>query len=56
MLKEIPVTERDMNDVLNRCTAAEDEGATAYPGMSYEQGVSVAIRWLTDVYAPHPFD
>lgn len=40
----------DINAVANRCAEAEDAGESAYPGMSYEQGVA------TDNEAAHPFD
>ena len=47
--------ENEINDVLNQCAEAADEGQSKYPGMSYEQGVEAGIRWMqgTD---PHPLD
>ena len=38
--------EDDINDVLNQCVEAEESGDSKYPGMSYEQGVQAAIRWM----------
>lgn len=35
----------EVDDVLDQCVAAEQNGS-AYPGMSYEQGVDAAIRWM----------
>lgn len=35
-----------IDDVLNECSKAADSGLSKYPGMSYEQGVEAAIRWL----------
>jgi hypothetical protein len=34
------------DDVLNECAECEDSGRSKYPGMSYEQGVTAAIRWM----------
>lgn len=47
--------ENEIDDVLNQCAEAADEGQSKYPGMSYEQGVEAGIRWMqgTD---PHPLD
>lgn len=36
----------DIDDVLNRCSEATDDGRSIFPGMSYEQGVEAAIRWM----------
>ena len=38
---------KEIDDQLNRTTEAVDSGATAWPGMSYEQGVENALRWVT---------
>lgn len=35
-----------VNEVLNQCEEQEDEGRSRWPGMSYEQGVAAAIRWM----------
>lgn len=35
-----------INDVLNQCDKQEEEGGSSWPGMSYEQGVAAAIRWM----------
>ena len=35
-----------IDDVLNQCAEQEDEGCSRWPGMSYEQGVAAAIRWM----------
>ena len=39
-------SENEVNDVLNRCADQTDEGGSRWPGMSYEQGVEAAIRWM----------
>lgn len=39
-------TDDEIDDVLNRCAQAQDEGESICPGASYEQGVAAAIEWL----------
>ena len=36
----------EVDEVLNVAAEAEEKGKSAYPGMTYEQGVSAAIRWM----------
>lgn len=36
----------EIDDVMNQCMAAENDGTSKYPGMTYEQGVAAAIRWM----------
>lgn len=43
-----PPTQKQIDAVLNWCDEAEDEGRSHYPGMTYEQGVAAAIRWLRE--------
>lgn len=38
--------DKAIDNVLNIADEAEEAGRSAYPGMSYEQGVAAAIRWL----------
>jgi hypothetical protein len=45
-----------IDDVLNRCVDAENEGKSQYPGMSYEQGVRVGVEWLLGITDEPPFD
>ena len=35
-----------INDVLNECAEQEAAGRSRWPGMTYEQGVDAAIRWM----------
>lgn len=37
----------DIDNVLNMAVAWEDHGGSAVRGMTYEQGVIAAIRWIT---------
>ena len=36
----------EINAQLNTASAWEEHGGSSVPGMSYEQGVQAAIRWL----------
>jgi hypothetical protein len=38
-------TNAEVDDLLNRASDAEMDGSR-FPGMSYEQGLLYAIRWL----------
>jgi hypothetical protein len=40
-------TDSEIDDQLNKTAEAVDDGSTKWPGMSYEQGVENAIRWIT---------
>lgn len=39
-------TDDQINAVLNRCAEQEDKGGSAFPGMTYEQGIKEAIEWM----------
>ena len=39
-------TQDQIDDVLNKCAEQADEGGSRWPGMSYEEGVAEAIRWM----------
>lgn len=47
-------TQRQIDDLLDRCVKSEETGESAYPGMSYEQGIKAAIEWLDG--GDYPFD
>jgi hypothetical protein len=42
----IVVTDEEINEQMNRGTAAEETGDSKYSGMSYEQGVRDALEWI----------
>ena len=48
-------TDNEVNDCLNEAMQAEIE-RSKYPGMSFEEGVIYAIKWLTDKDEPHPLE
>ena len=39
-------TEIEIDEVLEEATEQEEKGKTNWRSMTYEQGVSAAIRWL----------
>ena len=41
-------TDAEIEDLLEQCWEAENEGKTKYRGMTYEQGIKAAINWLLD--------
>ena len=47
MMYEVKRTDKEINDLLDRCAEQEDKGGSRYPGMSYEQGIRAAIDWIT---------
>lgn len=51
-------TQEEIDEQLNRAAKQADKGGSRYHGMTYEQGVDAALRWLDpdtfgeDVEAP----
>ena len=45
----------EIDDVLNQCMEAENAGSSRWPGMSYEQGVAAALRWMING-GQHPME
>jgi hypothetical protein len=41
-------TEAEIDAVRNAALDQMDKGGSAYPGMSYEEGVAVALDWAID--------
>ena len=54
-MKEIQVTQQQIDEVIGQCFEADLKGST-YPGMTYEQGVLAAIDWITGETEDNPFD
>ena len=46
----------EIDEILNRCSEQEDEGGSRWPGMTYEQGVSAALRWVTKETDMYPLE
>lgn len=49
-------TEDEINNLLNQCSDAEEEGVSKYPGMKYEDGIKAAIEWLLGYIEDHPLN
>lgn len=47
-------SEKDIDQLLNRCVESEETGISEYPGMTYEQGIKAAIEYLEG--GEYPFD
>ena len=47
--------QEEIDDVLNKAADGIDNGSK-WPGMSYEQGVDAAIRWLTGETEDNPME
>jgi len=45
-----------IDEILNRCSEQEEEGGSRWPGMTYEQGVSAAIRWMLGETDDDPYE
>lgn len=48
-------SEEAMDEVLNQCVESEEEGASKWPGMTYEQGVKAALEWVQG-YGANPME
>jgi len=48
--------DEEIDNLLNACCEQEEQGGSAVPGMSYEQGIKAAIEWLTDEHSDHPLE
>lgn len=49
-------TQEEIDELLNQCADSEEDGRSKYPGMTYEQGIQAAIRWLTEQGEPQPLE
>lgn len=38
--------QEEIDEQLNKAADATDEGRSNWPGMTYEEGVAAAIRWM----------
>lgn len=56
MRYELKRTSSEVDDVLNWAADAEDEGVKHFPGMSYEEGVSYALRWVFGLSDDNPME
>src|SRR3954454_24949464 len=49
-------SDSEIDEQLNRAIEAVDSGNTNWPGMSYEQGVDNALRWITGQTDDQPME
>lgn len=49
-------TTQEIEDVINACMQSEKAGRSSWPGMTYEQGVLAALRWVTDAEEINPLE
>ena len=51
-------SDKEIEEVMNKCAEATERGRSKWPGMTYEQGVDAAINWLLDTGFDdiHPFE
>ena len=42
------LTNEEIDEVMNECIVQIDKGTSKYPGMSYEEGVAAALRWIQE--------
>ncbi len=53
---KIKRSEEEIDNTLNSAIAWEEKGQTAVRGMTYEQGVIAAIRWITGEIEDRPIE
>lgn len=44
---DITRTDEQIDEQINAASEQNEEGTTRWPGMTYEQGVDNALRWVT---------
>jgi len=47
-------TDDEIDNLLNECVETEEE--SKFPGMTYEQGIQMAIRWLIGEEETNPME
>jgi len=53
---EVKRSGQQINDVLNAASESEEAGTTRWRGMTYEQGVSAALRWVLGESEDNPME
>ena len=48
-------SEDEINDLRNEVSERIDKGGSRYSGMSFEQGIDDALRWLFGETDDHPY-
>lgn len=55
-LYTIEQPDNEISSILDNCADAEESGISSFPGMTYEQGILEAIRWLIGESTTHPLE
>ncbi|QGJ89476.1 hypothetical protein PBI_SMARTIES_73 [Microbacterium phage Smarties] len=55
-LHDSPVSQSDVDDVINDAHEQIDNGGSRWPGMSYEQGLVAGLQWVTGETDDHPYE
>lgn len=55
-IQNTPITDKQIDDVLNDVHEQIDEGGSRFRGMSYEEGVAAALHWVTGESDEHPYE
>lgn len=56
MTMKINQPEKEIRELVQKCEDKEMEGDTYFRGMTYEQGILAAIRWLEGSQEENPLD
>jgi hypothetical protein len=56
MGREIVRTDEEIDQLLNECCDQINTGGSKFSGMTYEQGLDAAIRWLTGDADEYPLE
>jgi hypothetical protein len=56
MTLSIKRTDAEINKVMDDCAGSIDEGIRRYPGMTYEEGVYEALKWITGQTEDNPYE
>jgi hypothetical protein len=53
---EVKQSETEINQVLNKCSEAQETGETIAHGQSYEDGVKAGIEWILGWIRTNPME
>lgn len=53
---DIARSDDEIDAVRNRVSEQENAGGSAWPGMTYEQGVEAALAWVTGEQDTNPME
>jgi len=58
MSYQITKTDAEIDDLIQQCMDAEEQGTTKFRGMTYEQGIKNALDWVVETGQDgyHPLD